>query len=120
MSEPASTSEPGIEMDDTDATSIVVIGLVSTVLVLCSALGVTALYDYTANSIISGRQQEVTETSQYDYIWTANNLHAQEIMINGSPRVLDATKGVYSIPIDRAMGLVLKEMKAEQKTTADE
>ncbi|MEM1303336.1 MAG: hypothetical protein AAGG46_00480 [Planctomycetota bacterium] len=98
------TDEPGVEMDDTDATTIVVIGLVSTILVVCSVLGVTALYDRWTTQLNAER---VIGAAYSD---SKNALAEQDNQLNGAPREIDPTKGVYSIPIDRAMSLVVREM----------
>lgn len=100
--------QPGVEADDTNATTIVVIGLVSTVLLLCSVLGVTALYDAAVSSLnkdrVIGAQYSASETAVAE----------QDNQLYGSPRAVNAAAGVYSIPIDHAMTLVVQEMNSKQ------
>lgn len=109
MSETTS-NEPGIEMDDTDVTSIVVIGLVSTVLVLCSALGVTALYDHWTSQLSNKR------VVQAEYTEAKLELDKQETMLHPTIPVVDPATGAHTIPIDHAKILVVKEMSEAQKT----
>ena len=103
------TAEPGVEGDDIGATTIVVVGLISTALVLASVLGVTALYDATVGSFQEERLVGVKYSETEDILTQHDNT------LNGSPKVIDAEKGTYRIPIDLAMKLVVSEMSEKEE-----
>jgi hypothetical protein len=103
-------AEEGVEKDDLNNTAIVVVGLISTALVLASALGVKTLFSaYTAMDM----DRKVYSLSEKKY--KANSLlDQQDSSLLGSPREMAGLPGVYSIPIDRAMKLVTEEVAAEE------
>lgn len=98
----------GVETDDLNNMTIVVVGLVSTALVLASALGVKALYD-TYVAIDSARDTKVVASTPAD-----ETLRQQDAAL-GSARKIPGQTGVYSMPINDAMKQVVEELSAEQK-----
>lgn len=110
MSEHAATVEPegGIEPDDLNTTTIVVVALISTALLLASVLGVTALVEgYGAYE-----RAEKVLTPRADAASSA--LTEQRDTLNAWG--YDAGKGTYQIPIEEAKKLVVDEFRRERST----
>ncbi|TWT36956.1 hypothetical protein KOR34_19010 [Posidoniimonas corsicana] len=101
-------AESGVEADDLNTTTIVVVGLISTALVLASALGVKALYSAYIN-IDSAKKALVATASEADSL-----VQQQDSSLLGAPHEIAGQPGVYSMRIDDAMKLVVKELSAEQ------
>lgn len=101
------THEEGVEGDDVNTTPIVVVGLISTALVLASALGVQALYESYASML---RQERVYD-QPYDQAKAALNQQMAKLSRYRAP---SGDRTAYSIPIQRAMTLVVEEQRAQQ------
>lgn len=96
--------EEGIEPDDLNTTMIVTIGLVSSVLVLASVLGVTAMVDYYQ----AGEVDQKVNAAVYEL--AKNSKIDQENKLNEYSQP-DPTAEVYSIPITLAKKLVVSELQ---------
>lgn len=113
MSDAAATHDPmtdhapgeGIESYDLEVSGIVVVGVISTALVLGSALGVQALF---RSYMAEDRTAKLTHATYNE----AENLVAQQQTRLASARKIDAAKGVYAIPLARAGELVVREYAA--------
>lgn len=102
---PATGVVSGVEEDDTDSMSIVLIGLVSTVLVLASALGVTAMFEWYKGKLVG---EKVTAAV---YSEAESALREQDLALKGAARKNDKLPGKYIIPINQAMSLVVSELQ---------
>ncbi|TWT78197.1 hypothetical protein Pla123a_09870 [Posidoniimonas polymericola] len=100
-------SEGGVEGDDLNTTTIVMVGLISTALVLASALGVQALYEAYVK-IDSAAKAKTHQRTEED-----STIIAQDSSLMGPPHEIAGQPGVYSLPIDRAMNLVLAELASD-------
>lgn len=100
------TPEEGIEPDDLNTVMIVTIGLVSTVLLIASVLGVTAMVDFYQ----SGQVEQKVNAAEYSV--AKNSLIDQETKLNEYSQP-DPAKEVYTIPIDLAKKLVVKELQQD-------
>lgn len=103
---PEQGPEQGIEADDLNTPMIVVVGLISTVLLICSVLGVMAFFDHYLML-----QQEV-QVTQAIYSDSETAIAEQQNRLNGY-KIVDEKAGRYSIPIDRAMEIVVKELNSQ-------
>lgn len=105
------THEEGVEADDVNSLSIAVVGLVSTALVLASALGVQALYNSYWDML---NQQRVVDTP---YTAAQAALTEQENKLSRYRKPSGASTA-YSVPIEEAMSIVVKEISAKQGKAA--
>lgn len=108
--------EEGIEPDDLDATTIVAVGLISTVLLVACVLGVTALFDGFQRSQVNAKLYSI-EKNSITYGNGEAVMDAQRNDLNGYGQ-LAGQEGVYRIPIDRAKQLVLQELQAPLPTNS--
>jgi len=106
-------AEVGIEADDLNTPMIVAIGLISTALLLVSVLGVTWLVDYSQASEVEQKVYQVPYGS------AKSVLNEQSQKLNEF-KAIDASAGVYSIPIDVAKKLVVAELKAERQSAGQD
>ncbi|MEN1679757.1 MAG: hypothetical protein AAGJ46_09190 [Planctomycetota bacterium] len=116
----ARVPEGGVEDDDLDTGSIVTIGLISTALLIASVLGVTALVDRFENAEANTQaaEQEPLVVVQNDggiVYDTPDGVEAEQKMTLAE---YTATDSGFTIPIERAKMLVLKELK-EAKAEED-
>lgn len=113
--------EPGVEDDDLDTGSIVTIGLISTALLIASVLGVTALVDRfenaEANTQAAEQEPLVVVQNEGGIVYdTPSSVEAEQKMTLAE---YTATDTGYTIPIERAKMLVLKDLKQNQPEEAD-
>lgn len=92
----------GYEHRDVNVTRIAVIGLISVVALTISILLVHQIY-------IIYREKLVEEVVLRPESAALRELRAREDEVLNSYRILDAEKGLYRIPISRAMQLVADE-----------
>lgn len=102
-------TESGVEADDLNNMTIVVVGLVSTALVLASALGIKALFS-TYVAMDSEKKANIVEYTEADTV-----LMEQDESLYGAPREMAGKSGVYSLPINQAMDLVVEELQQKQQ-----
>ncbi|HEX7343543.1 MAG TPA: hypothetical protein VF398_04725 [bacterium] len=109
MSSPESTSHGsgGYEKKDTSARGILIVALISVVIVVLSVILTNELF-------IATREELVDEMVLKPESAALRDLRAREAAVLFSYEVLDAEKGVYRIPIDRAMKLMAEEAYAQQ------
>lgn len=100
-------SEGGVEADDLNTTTIVMVGLISTALVLASALGVQALYETFVKLDTAAKSAAHSATAADSVI------NDQNTSLMGAPHEIAGQPGVYSLPIDLAMKSVVAEFGGE-------
>ena len=101
-------AESGVESDDLNNMTIVVVGLVSTALVLASALGIKTLFS-TYVALDSEKKANIVKYTEAESV-----LIQQDESLYGAPHEMPGKTGVYSLPINQAMDLVVKELKQKQ------
>jgi hypothetical protein len=94
--------EAGYETHDARLKPIIIIGVVSIILLVFSLYLVNALFVATKERLV----QEMVLAPQSV---TMRELRARENEILNSYRVIDAERGIYQIPVDRAMELIANE-----------
>lgn len=104
----ATPPDAGYEKKDANARAII-IGLVVGVLIIVVALiGLDQLYVLTREEVV-----KENVLSQVDP--RLRELHASETRILTSYGVIDKDKGIYRVPIDRAMELMVEEAYQKQQ-----
>lgn len=103
--------EPGVESDDLHTTTIAMVGLISAALVLACALGVQALYE----TYVQIDRDAKYENPKYAASSVDTQIQAQRDTLYGSPRAVQGQSGVYTLPIDDAMALIVKEVSEGQQ-----
>jgi len=109
MSSPESTSHGsgGYEKKDTSARGILIVALISLVIVVLSIVLTNELF-------IATREELVGEMVLKPESAALRDLRAREAATLFSYGVVDSVKGIYHIPIDRAMKLMAEEAYAQQ------
>lgn len=85
--------------------SILVIGVVSVALLLATVYVTEAYYHKALDADIAAKREQYAPT-------TARDLKVQQQSALGEYRWVDRQKGVVQIPIDRAMELVVRDLRA--------
>jgi hypothetical protein len=101
------SSKPGYDKSDPNITRLVVIGLIFVALVVVALVVVNELFIYT-------KERDIQNTVLKPESVAIRDLRAHEDEVLSSFKVLDDSNGVYQIPIDRAMDLVVKEAAIKQ------
>jgi len=109
MTSPKSTphGSGGYEKKDTSSRNILIVALVSAVIVVLSIVLTNELF-------IATREELVEEMVLRPESAALRDLRAKEAATLFSYDVLDPEKGIYRIPIDRAMKLMAEEAYAQQ------
>jgi hypothetical protein len=92
--------------NDTNASAIVAVGLIGTILLVVTVVALEALFGHVVEAEAQRKVVEVGSNELRGY--TAEQLER----LNGY-RVLDANAGVVGIPIERAMEIVVRESAGE-------
>lgn len=93
-------------IDNVDARAVYAVGFVSVVLVFAAIIGIQTLYLRQADRAESKRSASLS--------LDADNLNAEQELQLQQEGWLDRDKGQVAIPIDRAMELVVQDLRSEQ------
>ena len=109
MTTPESTSHGsgGYEKKDTSARSILIVAVISVVIVVISVILMNELF-------VATREELVDEMVLRPESAALRDLRAREAATLYSYDVVDSTRGIYRISIDRAMKLMAEEAYAQQ------
>lgn len=105
--ESASHGSGGYEKKDTSARGILIVALISVVIVVLSVVLTNELF-------IATREELVDEMILKPESAALRDLRAREAATLFSYGVVDSARGIYRIPIDRAMKLMAEEAYAQQ------
>ncbi len=100
-----------VERDDLHVTTIAAVGAVSVLLTIATIFGVEALYRSFANR---ETQRKVIAAPTPD---SDSKLAEQEARLNRYSWV-NREQAIVTIPIERAMDIVARELRAQQRSTA--
>jgi len=104
----------GYDAHEANLRPIIIIGVVSIILLIVSVVLVDQLF-------ISTKERLVEEVVLSPESTALREQRAREDEVLGSYRVIDAGKGIYQIPIERAMELLADEAyKNQQKNTREQ
>lgn len=111
--------EVGIEPDDLDTRMIVAIGLVSTALLVASVLGVTALVDQFQSVQVEEKVYDNRASNLSYFLGEAEGYGSADDVVRIQNNELSGygktqQPGQYTIPIDEAKDLVLKDLRASR------
>jgi len=110
MSHPSHHGASGYEKQDTNAFRIGLILVISTVILVVVLI-------FTANLFSTMKENAFTEAVLKPESTALRELKAREVDVLGSYGIVDATKGIYRIPIERAMQFVADEAYSSTKST---
>ncbi len=97
--------------DDPAASPVLLTGVLGSFIVVAIVIGVAAL--------VFDTQQQLTRQRVYDApAEQVESLRAQQAAQLSSYRLIDREKGVWGIPIDRAMELTVRELAAQTPPAA--
>ena len=97
----------GYEKRDLNITKTLIATVVIVVFLIVSVLFVDEIFVHEKEQIISDVVLKSVST-------TLRDLHAKEDQVLGSYKLLDASKGIYQIPISQAMKVVADEAYASR------
>ena len=102
------SGEAGYDTHEANLKPIIIIGIVSIVLLVLSLILIDQYF-------IAAKERLVEEVVLAPQSIALRELRAREDETLNSYKVIDTTKGIYQIPIDRAMELIAKEAYENQQ-----
>ncbi len=100
-------------VDDVDTPMIALVGITGSVLLFVLIVALLAWFNWSEQKEL--RQKVVEPANQ-----KIQQLDAKQLESINIYRVVDAKKGLIAVPIDRAMGLVLKDIATSRTRTLEQ